>query len=48
MAAVPMGFGGLDEVIEFAINLTLPETNIGHYINTGWDLVSNPVGVTAA
>ena len=28
--------------------LTLPETNIGGYINTGWDLVSNLVGVTVA
>ena len=43
-----MGFGGLNEVIEFFLTLTLPETNIGGYINTGWDLVSNLVGVTAA
>ena len=43
-----MGLGGLNEVIEFAITLTLPETNIGGYINTGWDLVSNLVGVTVA
>ena len=28
--------------------LTLPETNIGGYINTGWDSLSNLVGVTAA
>jgi len=35
-------------VIEFAITLTLPETNIGGYINTGWELVSNLVGVTLA
>ena len=46
--AASMGFGGLNEVIEFAITLTLPETNIGGYINTGWDLVSNLVGVTVA
>ena len=43
-----MGFGGLNEVIEFFLTLTLPETNIGGYINTGWDLVSNLVGVIAA
>ncbi|MBL6704569.1 MAG: hypothetical protein ISQ06_00550 [Planctomycetaceae bacterium] len=46
--AASMGFGGLNEVIEFAITLTLPETNIGGYINTGWDLVSNLVGVIVA
>jgi hypothetical protein len=28
--------------------LTVPETNIGGYINTGWDSLSNLVGVTAA
>jgi hypothetical protein len=44
--AASMGFGGLNEVIEFF--LTLPETNIGGYMNTGWDLVSNLVGVTLA
>ena len=28
-------------------NLTLSETNIGSYINTDWDSLSNLVGVTA-
>jgi len=46
--AASMGFGALNEVIEFFLTLTLPETNIGGYINTGWDLVSNLVGVTTA
>ena len=46
--AASMGFGGLNEVIEFFLTLTLPETNIGGYINTGWDLVSNLVGVLIA
>jgi hypothetical protein len=46
--AASMGFGGLNEVVEFFLTLTLPETNIGGYINTGWDLVSNLGGVTAA
>lgn len=46
--AASMGFGGLNEVIEFFLTLTLPETNIGGYINTGWDLVSNLVGVVVA
>lgn len=46
--AASMGFGGLNEVIEFFLTLTLPETNIGGYINTGWNLDSNLVGVTVA
>ena len=46
--AASMGFGALNEVIEFFLTLTLPETNIGGYINPGWDLASNLVGVTAA
>jgi hypothetical protein len=44
-----LGFGALNEVIEFVAVLSLPETNVGGYMNTGWDLVSNLVGaVTAA
>jgi uncharacterized membrane protein YjdF len=39
-----MGFGALNEVIEFAATLLVPETNVGGYINTGWDLVANLVG----
>lgn len=46
--AASMGFGGLNEVIEFFLTLALPKTNIGGYINTGWDLVSNLVGVLIA
>lgn len=36
-----MGFGALNEVVEFAATLTLPSTNVGGYVNTGWDLLSN-------
>lgn len=46
--AAGMGFGGLNEVIEFAAVLLVPETNVGGYVNTGWDLVSNLVGVVVA
>ncbi len=38
------GFGALNEIIEFAATLSLPETNVGGYVNTGWDLVSNLTG----
>ena len=43
-----MGFGALNEVIEFAATLLVPETNVGGYVNTGWDLVANLFGSTVA
>ncbi len=43
-AVAGMGFGALNEVIEFLASLVLEETNIGGYINTGWDLVANLIG----
>lgn len=47
-AAAGMGFGALNEVVEFMATLLLPETNVGGYENTGWDLVSNLVGCLIA
>lgn len=47
-AAGGMGFGALNEVVEFIATLTLPQTNVGGYVNTGWDLVANAVGATLA
>lgn len=46
-AAAAMGFGALNEIIEFAATLLVPETNVGGYENTGWDLVSNMVGAVS-
>lgn len=46
--AAGMGFGALNEVVEFIATLTVPETNVGGYVNTGWDLVSNLVGSLVA
>ncbi len=43
-----MGLGALNEVIEFAATLLIPETNVWGYRNTGWDLVANLVGATVA
>ena len=43
-----MGFGALNEVVEFAAVLAVGETNVGGYENTLWDLVSNTVGALAA
>jgi hypothetical protein len=47
-AAAGMGLGAANEVVEFAAVLLLPNTNVGGYLNTGWDLVFNLVGCTAA
>lgn len=46
-AAASIGFGALNEIIEFAATLMMPQTNVGGYENTGWDLVSNLVGAIA-
>ena len=43
-----MGFGALNEVIEFVATLMVPNTNVGGYVNTGWDLVANLIGATVA
>jgi uncharacterized membrane protein YjdF len=43
-----MGLGALNEVIEFIAVLTMPKTNVGGYVNTGWDLVANAAGAFVA
>jgi len=45
-ATAGMGFGSLNEIIEFTATLLVPETNVGGFVNTGWDLVSNLVGTS--
>ncbi len=47
-ATAAMGFGALNEVVEFVATLLVPETNVGGYRNTGWDLVANLTGATIA
>ena len=47
-AAAGMGFGSLNEVIEFFATLAIPETNVGGYENTSWDMVSNLAGALTA
>lgn len=46
--AAGMGFGALNEVIEFLATRLMPETNVGGYENTGWDLVFNLLGSLVA
>ena len=43
-----MGLGALNELVEVVATLLIPETNVGGYMNTGWDLVANFVGATSA
>lgn len=44
--AAGLGFGAVNEVVEFAAVLLIPNTNVGGYVNTGWDLVANMTGAT--
>ena len=47
-ACAGLGLGALNEIVEFLAVLTIPDTNVGGYTNTGWDLVANLVGATLA
>jgi len=46
-ALAGMGLGAVNEVVEFAAVQTIPHTNVGGYVNTGWDLVANAAGSLA-
>lgn len=47
VALAGMGLGAVNEIVEFfATRLTT--TNVGGYVNTGWDLVANAVGAGVA
>lgn len=48
LVCIGMGLGAMNELVEFVATLILPETNVGDYRNTGWDLVSNFVGCLIA
>ena len=39
-----LGVGAVNEIVEFFATLILPETNVGGYLNTGWDLVFDLAG----
>lgn len=43
-----MGFGALNEVVEFIAYAALPSTGVGGYLNTALDLVANGLGAIAA
>jgi uncharacterized membrane protein YjdF len=39
-----LGVGAANEIVEFFATLILPDTNVGGYVNTGWDLVFDLLG----
>lgn len=41
---IAMGLGALNELIEFIAVISIANTNVGGYENTGWDIVSNAIG----
>ncbi len=43
-----MGVGGINELIEFLATKVFEDTNVGGFDNTGWDLVFDLFGATAA
>lgn len=48
VALMGMGVGALNEIIEFIAVLVMPETGVGGYNNTLWDLVFNTLGALTA
>ena len=47
-ALAAMGLGALNEIVEFVAVLSVPETNVGGYLNTALDLVFNAAGAIIA
>jgi putative membrane protein len=47
-ALAAMGLGAVNEIIEFIAVLSVPDTNVGGYINTALDLVFNAAGAVIA
>lgn len=48
VALMGCGLGALNEIIEFIAVKLMPETNVGGYDNTLWDLVFNLIGASIA
>lgn len=47
-ASAGLGLSALNEIIEFIAVLAIPETNVGGYYNTGFDLIFNLAGCLTA
>ena len=44
LVLIGMGLGAFNEIVEFIMVLTLPQTGVGGYENTMWDIVFNTIG----
>jgi len=47
-ALIGGGLGAANELVEFVVTLVVEDHNVGGYVNTGWDIVSNTVGTVLA
>lgn len=47
-ALASMGFGAVNEIVEFSAVMLVPHTNVGGYYNTALDLVFNALGAIFA
>jgi len=48
LVLIGMGLGALNEIVEFIAVLTMPQTGVGGYENTMWDIVFNTIGAVLA
>ncbi len=48
VALMGCGLGALNEIVEFLAVTLIPETNVGGYENTLWDLIFNTIGASFA
>ena len=48
LVLIGMGFGALNEIVEFAAVVAFPQTGVGGYYNTALDLVFNMLGAIIA
>ena len=48
VALMGCGLGALNEILEFLAVKMMPETNVGGYDNTLWDLIFNLIGASIA
>jgi len=48
LVAAGLGVGTVNEIIEFIVSSIVPESNVGGYVNTSLDLISDLIGAVLA
>jgi putative membrane protein len=43
-----LGMGALNEILEFAVSIWVPQSGVGGYVNTSLDLCANLIGAILA